>query len=125
MSDERWEMLLKRAALALPVVQALIVYYGVTTDHAAGLWISFVTVVLTGVALGADPRTNVSRETSSDTDLIEVNEEALKAFQVRTYSDTDSREHWSLEAIPAPCAVMHGSAEPHVLGCEGWPERGV
>lgn len=26
----------------------------------------------------------------------------------------------SRETIPVPCVVMHGSAEPHVLGCEGW-----
>ena len=26
----------------------------------------------------------------------------------------------SRETITAPCVVMHGSAEPHVLGCDGW-----
>jgi len=24
------------------------------------------------------------------------------------------------EFRPAPCQVMHGAADPHVLGCEGW-----
>ena len=41
---------------------------------------------------------NVSRETSVETIPVNV----------------------SRETLTAPCAFMHGSAEAHVSGCEGW-----
>lgn len=101
MNSVKWDVLRKRVSLALPLVQALIVYYGVTTADAAGLWISLVSVVVTGVALSADPRidtANVSRETSRD---------------LETAMGTGKK-------TTVPCEYLHGSADAHVLGCEGW-----
>jgi hypothetical protein len=103
MTPDRWELIRKRASLALPLVQALIVYYGVTSDHAAALWISLVSVLITGVALGADPRTN----------SVNVSRETFTIFPEPFVSRETSSES-------VACQDLHGSAEPHVLGCEGW-----
>lgn len=89
------DVLRKRGYLALPFIQALLVYYGVTSDTAAALWVGLASVLLTGAASTVAVKyLNVSREISPESTT--VNE------------------------LSAPCVAMHGSAEPHVLGCEGW-----
>lgn len=53
---------------------------------------------------------NVSRETLPDDN--HASEAAVRGYYERTL-DKESD-------LPVPCSVMHGSAEAHVLGCEGW-----
>lgn len=57
-------------------------------------------------------RPNVSRETLSSEGRLYVAPE--DAYMKVDLSDEPR------ETITAPCVVMHGSAEPHVLGCDGW-----
>lgn len=93
----------ERIYRSLPFVLVIAGVFGVLiTDE---LWIAIMS--LAGVWLLPSPVTpvvtikradDVSRETFGDTDTADV----------------------SRETISVPCAVMHGSAEPHVLGCEGW-----
>jgi hypothetical protein len=103
----QWARLRKKAYLLLPAVQTLAVYYGVTTEHEAGLWVAFFAMLLsnTGFAV-ARSNVNVSRETSRD---------LVTAMGTGKIAPNVSRE-----TITAPCVVMHGTAEPHVLGCDGW-----
>lgn len=53
---------------------------------------------------------NVSRETLPDDN--HASEAAVKGYYERTL-DKESD-------LPVPCTLMHGSADDHVLGCEGW-----
>jgi hypothetical protein len=115
----KWALLRKGFYLALPPAQYLLVFYGVpegTTEQ----WLALVSVVASTVfgivaadnvdterakvrdAERAERRANVSRETFSD--AIAVANESDPADGITVY----------------PCVNMHGSAEPHVLGCEGW-----
>lgn len=99
MTKERWAILRKRVYLTLPAVQSLLVIYGVTSDSVAALWVSIVGILLTGQGyVLAAKYVDVSRETFTP----------------------ESTPSVSRETITAPCAVMHGTGEPHVLGCDGW-----
>jgi hypothetical protein len=90
---------------SLPYVFVILSAAGVAiTDE---LWLAIVALV--GMWLLPSPFTgtpNVSRET-------------VEEYVFRTATDTPPVSV-SRETIPVPCVVMHGSAEPHVLGCEGW-----
>lgn len=92
----------ERIYQSLPFVLVILGTFGVLiTDE---LWVAIVS--LAGVWLLPSPvvpvltvkREDVSRETFADTDTPNV----------------------SRETITSPCAFLHGSAEPHVPGCEGW-----
>jgi hypothetical protein len=121
MTSVKWAQLRKAFYALLPFAQYFLVYYGVAPTDAAEMWIGAVSIIGSGVfsfiaienvdmdaAEERDARrANVSRETLQDPDYIE-----------RTTPDV-SRET-SLESVPAPCAYLHGTAESHVLGCEGW-----
>lgn len=78
---------------------------------AAGIAISeeirYAIFALVGLWLLPSPL-NVSRETVIDP------KESVAEYIVRTTPNV------SRETMTAPCAVMHGSAESHVDGCEGW-----
>jgi hypothetical protein len=85
----------ERLVRSLPYVIIILTAAGVViTDE---LWLAIGTLV--AMWLLPSP-VNVSRETSTEPDV--------------------SRETSSESKETAPCHVLHGAAEPHVLGCEGW-----
>lgn len=103
----------QRVVWSLPYVFVIGAAIGVEVTEE----IRFAIVALVGMWFLPSPltqfpqNTNVSRETSD--------------------SEGDYASEWgkdnlpplsnvSRETISAPCVVMHGSAEPHVLGCDGW-----
>lgn len=98
----------ERLYRSLPFVLVLLSAAGIAiTDE-----VRFAIVALVGMWLLPTPYDavagfrkgmNVSRETSP----VNVSRETLA---------DDLPE----ESIPVPCVVMHGTAESHVLGCEGW-----
>ena len=93
----------ERIYRTIPFVMVILGVFGVLiTDQ---LWVAIMS--LAGVwflppPIPSNDRSgawlNVSRETSVDTVPVNV----------------------SRETITAPCAFMHGSAEAHVSGCDGW-----
>lgn len=86
-----------RVFRSLPFVLVLVSAAGVAITEE--IWAAIVGLV--GMWLLPSPLNdfpNVSRETSVDTVPSNV----------------------SRETMTVPCVVMHGSAEPHVMGCEGW-----
>lgn len=120
-----WAVVRKRAALSLPLVQALCVYYGIGTGEEVALWVALASGVITGTALGINPRVNtvnVSRETWDHvTDAYttpNVSRETLDPNE----SVANYIERTTGGITVYPCSLVHGSAEPHVLGCEGWRE---
>lgn len=108
----------ERLLRSLPYVFVILSAAGVVITEE--LWLSL--VALMGMWLLPSPlpvSSDVSRETLTLDDryssqwgrdnlppLVGMSEEKLR----ESHADT----------IPAPCVVMHGSAEPHVEGCEGW-----
>lgn len=89
----------ERLLRSLPYVFVILSAAGVVITEE--LWLSL--VALMGMWLLPSPlpdTTNVSRETSPS---------ELAEYIRRVETD-----------VTAPCVVMHGSAEPHVEGCEGW-----
>lgn len=107
----------ERLLRSLPLIAGLAGTYSfVVTDEQWSLIIMLVAVWLMdspipgtiAVARALKGRPNVSRET-----VIDPNE-SVAEYIVRTTPNV------SRETISAPCVVMHGSAEPHVEGCEGW-----
>lgn len=91
----------ERVFRSLPFVLVLVSAAGVAITEE--IWAAIVGLVgmwLLPSPLNAFP--NVSRET--------LPFEAASMIAVEA----------SPEGIAAPCVVMHGSAEPHVNGCEGW-----
>lgn len=115
-----WKMRLLRS---LPLVAALAgtTTFMVTEEQWAlliaitGVWLMDSPIPGTvAVARALKRRPNVSRETSpryelSDSELIHADGSPCNC---KVLDRTDP--------IPVPCVVMHGSAEPHIPGCEGW-----
>lgn len=113
----------ERLFRSLPLVAALAgTTTFVVTDEQWTLFITLVGVWLMdspipgtiAVASALKRRPNVSRETSPRYELSDS--ETVHADG----SPCDCEELDRTDPITAPCVVMHGSAEPHVLGCEGW-----
>lgn len=97
----------ERLLRSLPFVLVILGAFGVLiTDE---LWVALVS--LAGVWLLPSPvgvPSNVSRETVIDP------KESVAEYIERTTPNV------SRETITVPCAFLHGSAESHVEGCEGW-----
>lgn len=97
----------ERVFRSLPFVLVLVSAAGVAITEE--IWTAIVGLV--GMWLLPSPLNdfpNVSRETLPDDN--HASEAAVRGYYERTLD----------KGISAPCVVMHGSAEPHVLGCEGW-----
>lgn len=95
----------ERLFRSLPYVLVILSAAGVAVTEE--MWMAIVALVgmwLLPSPLNAVP--NVSRETLDDGYVGEY-------FERTEFKDPGG-------TISAPCVVMHGSAEPHVLGCEGW-----
>lgn len=102
----------ERIYRSLPFVLVVLGAFGIMiTDQ---LWIALVS--LAGVWLLPSPvATNVSRET------IPADPSEYPRGYLATAMGTGKRvSDVSRETITSPCAFLHGSAEPHVPGCEGW-----
>lgn len=101
----------ERIYRSIPFVMVFLGVFGVLiTDE---LWVAIMS--LAGVWLLPSPvaptlmirhEQNVSRET-----LEGPKDESEEEFRSRIKR---------ADTITAPCVVMHGSAEPHVSGCDGW-----
>lgn len=105
----------ERIFRSLPLIAALAGTYSfmVTDDQwtliiaLAGVWLMESPVPGTVAVVRALKRSpDVSRETFGDDPG-----ESVAEYIQRTTTD---------ETITSPCAFLHGSAEPHVPGCEGW-----
>lgn len=100
----------ERLLRSLPYVFVILSAAGVVITEE--LWLSL--VALMGMWLLPSPlpvSPNVSRETLT---LDERYSSQWGRDNLPPLSD-DTPDN-----ISAPCVVMHGSAEPHVEGCEGW-----
>jgi hypothetical protein len=108
MSNEQWAILRKRLYNTLPYVPALLVAYGVMSESMAVLWVALVAQLI-GPAIGHTAAHYVSVMDAKHVDKLNSDE----------YWGAETSKH-PREMITAPCVVMHGTGEPHVLGCEGW-----
>lgn len=95
----------ERLFRSLPFVLVILSAVGVAITEE--VWAAAVGLV--GMWLLPSP-VSVSRETTSD-----VSRETL-SVDVSSFQ----READTGDTIAVPCVVMHGTAEPHVRGCEGW-----
>jgi len=107
-----WKVRLYRS---LPFVLVMLSAAGIViTDE---LWFAIVGVAgLWLIPSPMDTPANVSRETLREG----VSRETLGEEISRIKGWLGTAEYKGDNPITAPCAVMHGSAEPHVLGCVGW-----
>jgi hypothetical protein len=110
MSNEQWAILRKRLYNTLPYVPALLVAYGVMSESMAVLWVALVAQLI-GPAIG---HTAAHYVDVLDARYIDgVNDGSIKIPGFNT-------PNVSRETIAARCVDVHGTGEPHVLGCEGW-----
>lgn len=110
-----------RLYASLPHILVLLGALGVAITNEA--WVAI--IALSGAWLLPSPvnvsretstvETNVSRETSERSEGISVN-----AKSEPTIYDMTEETFLQIQGTPVPCHIMHGSADPHVLGCKGW-----
>lgn len=99
-----------RLYASLPYVLVLLGAAGIAVTEE--VWLAIVSLV--GMWFLPSPLTqpNVSRETSSEVNVSrKTSNDDVEFFQRKLAQASD---------LPVPCHVMHGSADDHVLGCEGW-----
>ena len=102
---------------ALVGTAMMFAYYLDWSDVELNLWITYIGLILPAFGLGVAavrtwPKHDVSSEPTVNADTFLRLAEGMGAPDV------------SGETVPASCATMHGTAEPHVLGCEGWHNEG-
>lgn len=100
----------ERVFRSLPFVLVLVSAAGVAITEE--IWAAIVGLV--GMWLLPSPL-NAFPDVSRETTTVNVSRETLP-FET---SSMIAMEACS-ENITVPCVVMHGSAESHVLGCDGW-----
>lgn len=98
----------ERIVRSLPYILVLLSAAGVAITEEVWLAIG----ALVGMWLLPSPVGNAFPEASISTDATDPNE------SVSEYIGRRALEY--AENSAAPCHVMHGAAESHVLGCEGW-----
>lgn len=105
----------QRLVRSLPYVLVLLAAAGIAvTDE-----VRYAIFALVGLWLLPSPLTNtpnVSRETTVSDGLHFVCAECMTERDPNVSRETSSE----VSDLPVPCPVMHGSADDHVLGCEGW-----
>jgi hypothetical protein len=119
MSNEQWAILRKRLYNALPYVPLLLVAYGVMSENMAVLWVSLVAQLI-GPAVGHTAAHYVDILDARYIDGVNDGSIEIPGFNVSRETSQEVSPNVSRETITAPCVVMHGTAEPHVLGCDGW-----
>lgn len=104
----------ERLYLSLPYLLVLLGAAGIAVTEE--VWLAIVSLV--GMWFLPSPLTqpNVSRETSRRKEPSDHAPEWEARWREHVSRETSSE----VSDLPVPCSVMHGSAEDHVLGCEGW-----
>lgn len=118
----------ERLYLSLPYLLVLLGAAGIAVTEE--VWLAIVSLV--GMWFLPSPLTqpNVSRETSISDGLHFVCADCMterdpnvsrETFTTPGYVEylAESNVHKESD-LPVPCSMLHGSAEDHVLGCEGW-----